>query len=229
MVRQLIIAASAVVAAATPVARAGASDRFSYGHHGYGTRHAQRHYHFRHGWPIAVPRYDRYYRGGYYVTRTVVIDRVTRAVPDRKRTENDSYVHQLSERLERLSNELCLDLHYNYRHNSGFAETYQDAYQILEAARYIHDKGHRGNRAEIARRFAEVDGLLPHIKHEVGRWSRRAARQIGEGSAQTKLAAIESALLQLMSDLDIESGPDEAETAPPPAETEILPPPERLP
>jgi hypothetical protein len=235
MIRHLVIAASVVAVAAIPAIRAGAHERYSFGHHGYGTRHAQRHYHYRHGWPIAVPTYDRYYRGGYYpgggyyATRTYVIDRVTRAAPRPSRTETGGDVQQLSERLERLSNEVCLDMHHNYRHNPGFAETYRDAYKILDTARYIHDTGHQNNRDEIARRLIEAHDLFRQVQEEVGRWSRRPARQIGQGSALTKLGAVESALHQLITSVSMESATDGSETAPPPAELEIPPSPERPP
>lgn len=107
-----------------------------------------------------LPHYDHHYHGtyyldsgtNYYVPRTYVIDPGTYAAPKPVQIEFGGYAHvdDLSGRLERLANELCLDLHYNYRHNSGFADVYREAYQVLDTAKYIHAKEHQGDRAEVA-------------------------------------------------------------------------------
>ena len=135
--------------------------------------------HLSHGhhssWHHVVPHYDRHYHGtyyfdggiNYYVPRPYVADRsVPTSRPNPSQIEFGGYAHvdDLSGRLERLANQLCLDLHYNYRHNPGFADTYREAYQILNTAKYIHDKEHQGDRAEVARRLDEVDGLFHHVQ-----------------------------------------------------------------
>jgi hypothetical protein len=42
----------------------------------------------------------------------------------------------LAGRLALEANALCLDMHYNYRHNRNFAEVYREAYGVLLAAKY---------------------------------------------------------------------------------------------
>jgi hypothetical protein len=120
-------------------------------------------------------------------------------------------------------NQLCLDLHHNYKHNNGFAATYREAYEILATAKYIHAKEHQGDRAEVARRLDAVDGLFHHVQEDVAGWSRRNRRQIGQGGARAKLDAIEATLHHLMHDVGVagshaapEGVPQDAEVAPPP-------------
>jgi hypothetical protein len=144
-------------------------------------------------------------------------------------------VDQLAERLERLANQLCLDLHYNYSHNPGFAETYRAAYQILDTAKYIYDNKHQGDREELARRLEEVNEVFHLAQDQIQNWSRTHHRQIGQADAQTKLELIEATLHQLMNDVGVErnhdaqataSGPIDSETAPEPASNDVpLPPP----
>lgn len=57
-----------------------------------------------------------------------------------------SHVDDLASRLEELTNELCLDLHYNYSHNAGFRETYGEGYQLLAVAQFIHGAEHNNDR-----------------------------------------------------------------------------------
>ena len=135
-----------------------------------------------------------------------------------------SHVDDLAGRLERQANDLCLELHYNYRHNRGFAETYREAYQVLNTAKYVHAKEHQGDRAEVARRLDEVDGLFHHVQDDVRRFSRRQNRQIGQGGAQTKLELVEATLHHLMHDVGVQGthGPSAA-TAP--VGVEVAPPP----
>jgi hypothetical protein len=139
-------------------------------------------------------------------------------------------VDDLSARLERLANQLCLDLHYNYRHNANFAHVYREAYQVLATAKFIHAKEHQGDRAEVARRLDEVDGLFHHVKEQVGQWSRRHNRQIGQSGLQTKLSMVEATLHHLMNDVGVRGAHIEAdepagvETAPAPVPLQLPPP-----
>jgi hypothetical protein len=227
----LAIVAIVSAAASMPGTPARAQQRQIPGHDGFGTRHAQRHSHD--GWRFVVPQFGRhygsyYFDGGinYYVPRTDVRD--TRHSPEPVRIDFGGYRHvdDLAGRLERLANELCLDLHYNYRHNRGFTATYREAYQILATAKYIHAKEHQGDRAEVARRLNEVDGLFHHVQEDVGRWRPRPTRQIGQGNAQTKLEVVEATLHHLMNDVGVEGVHGELEDAPPPSADEVAPPPE---
>jgi hypothetical protein len=181
-----------------------------------------------------VPHYDRHYHGtyyhdggiNYYVPRSYVQESNTYITAKPVQLEFGGYTHvdDLAGRLERQANQLCLELHYNYRHNQGFAETYREAYQILDAAKYIHNKEHQGDRAEVARRLDAVDGMFHHVQDNVRTWSRRQGKQISQGGAQTKLQSVEATLHHLMYDVGVQgshAAPGEAdgtiqEAAPPP-------------
>jgi len=185
------------------------------------------------GWQFVVPYYDRqyygtYYRDGginYYVPRTYATGPGVAAEAVQIEFGGYAHVDDLSGRLERLVNELCLDLHYNYRHNQGFAETYRVAYEILKTAKYIHDKEHQGDRAEVARRLEVADGQFHQVQKDVARWSRRNRRQIGQGGAQTKLQPIEATLHYLMHDVGVTGSHGASESAAAPTDVEVAPPP----
>jgi hypothetical protein len=181
-----------------------------------------------------VPHYDNHYHGTYYLDGDVHY-----YVPQTYRTRSRAYiaaealplefggyghVDDLAGRLEREANQLCLDMHYNYRHNPNFAATYREAYQILTIAKYVHDKEHQGDRAEVARRLDEVDGLFHHVQDDVARWSRRHKRQIGQGGLKSKLQTVEATLHHLMYDVGVK-GAHGAPDLPPPVEAEVAPPP----
>jgi hypothetical protein len=127
-----------------------------------------------------------------------------------------SHVDELALRLETLMNELCLDLHYNYGHNYGFQETYAEAYQVLDAAKFVHAAEHRNDRQAIRQSLGGMDSLFHHVQEDVRSWTRHHRRQIGQGGMVTKLEAIESTLHHLMNDVGVH--PTSAvEQAPPPA------------
>ena len=140
-----------------------------------------------------------------------------------------AHVDDLAARLETMTNEFCLDLHYNYQHNPGFAETYGEAYQILELARYAHDEEHHGDRAEFARVLKEIDPLFHHVEEDVASWSRNHRRQFGRLGIIDKMQNMEAVILHLMWDIGVTPdhheghGSEQApapgggvETAPPP-------------
>jgi hypothetical protein len=163
----------------------------------------------------------------YYVGRPYVSDRRRYVAAEPVAIEFGGYSHvdDLAGRLERQANELCLDLHHNYRHNAGFAETYREAYQILSTAKYIHAKEHQGDRDEVARRLDELDGLLHHVQDDVNGWSRRQRRQIGQSGLQTKLTQVEATLHHLMHDVGVQGTHGAPAAAPPTATGEVAPPP----
>ncbi len=198
-----------------------------------------RHHHHHSGWEFVLPHYDHHYHGSYYwddginyyVPRTYVTDRRAYVAAKPVVIEFGGYAHidDLSGRLERLANELCLELHYNYRHNRGFADTYREAYQILSTAKYIHAKEHQGDREEVARRLDELDGLFHHVESDMKGWSRRHVRQIGQAGAQSKLEAVEATLHHLMNDVGVKGVHGEPETVASPVEGEAAPPPVPVP
>ena len=114
-----------------------------------------------------------------------------------------AHVDDLAARLETMTNEFCLDLHYNYQHNPGFAETYREAYQILELARYAHDEEHHGDRAEFARVLKEIDPLFHHVEEDVANWSRNHRRQFGRLGIIDKMQNMEAVIHHLMWDIGV--------------------------
>ena len=139
-----------------------------------------------------------------------------------------AHVDDLAARLETMTNEFCLDLHYNYQHNPGFAETYREAYQILELARYAHDEEHHGDRAEFARVLKEIDPLFHHVEEDVANWSRNHRRQFGRLGIIDKMQNMEAVIHHLMWDIGVT--PDHhdghgSEAAPAPGGVETAPPP----
>lgn len=114
-----------------------------------------------------------------------------------------SHVDDLASRLETLTNELCLDLHFNYSHNPGFRETYAEAYQILDVAKYIHAAEHQQDRDAIAAKLSGLDELFHHVEDDVRGWSRHHHRQVGNLGILTKMDYIESSLHHLMNDVGV--------------------------
>lgn len=213
-----------------------------YGHlYGYGYLGDYGHHHHL-GWQHYLPYYyDRYHHGAYYCDSGVnyylpysyVVSTRSYApsTPVVVNYGGYSHVDDLSDRLVRLANSLCLDLYYNYRHNPGYPETYRAAYQILTTAKYIHDN--QSDREEIARQLNELDLLFHSLRDGLASWSRQAVRQVGPSDVQGKLADVEATLHHLMNDVGVKGAhqnPADAgatETAPPPPES--VPPPTTVP
>jgi hypothetical protein len=137
-----------------------------------------------------------------------------------------THIDDLAARLDRLANELCLDLHYNYSHNPGFEETYAEAYQVLEAAEYIHAAEHQQDRQAIAERVGGLDRLFHHVQDDVRNWSRDNHRQVGQLSLPSRLDLMETTIHHLMHDVGVQhtaeggdhvpQGQGDPERAPPP-------------
>lgn len=166
----------------------------------------------------------------YYYPQTAGV-RTTNYRPEEISFGGFSHVDDLALRLETLANELCLDLFYNYQHNFEFRETYAEAYQVLEVARYIHDAEHLQDRDAIRSRLGGLDDLFHHIQDDVRGWSRHHHRQIGTLGIVSKMDLMESTLHHLMHDVGVELTPAAGEQAPPPADAapEQAPPPLSLP
>lgn len=118
-----------------------------------------------------------------------------------------SHVDDLAARIEALANEFLLDLHYNYSHNHGFRETYAEAYQLLEVARYIHAAEHQHDRQAIQSKLNGMDSLFHHIQDDVRGWSRHHHHQVGQLGILSKMDMIESALHHLMNDVGVPQAP----------------------
>ncbi len=182
-------------------------------------------------WDHIVPRYQTnhsgsYYSSGgryYYAPQTAGIGQAP--APVAVQFGSFSHVDDLAVRLEGLTNELCLDLHYNYQHNHGFRETYAEAYQILQVAKFIHDAEHAQDRQAIAARLGGLDALFHHVEDDVRGWSRHHHRQIGSLGILTKMEYIESTLHHLMNDVGVQAAPQGPEQAPAPGGVELAPPP----
>ena len=124
-------------------------------------------------------------------------------------------------------NALCLDMHHNYQGNKNFAEVYAEAYGVLEAAKYLRGKEHKGNHDEIGKHVTEIHRLFHHIMDETRGWTRTAKKQVGTDALEEKLAGVEAVLHHLAYDAGIKQeaqAPGSAlpvvgadEQAPPPA------------
>ncbi|WP_425399227.1 hypothetical protein [Aeoliella sp.] len=205
-------------------------------HGGHGFGHSFGHVDVHIGRHFVVPHYDRHHHGSYWVDsgayyyqpRTYAVTPNTHVVAKPIAIEfgGFSQVDDLSGRLERLANELCLDLHYNYAHNPGFNETYREAYQILDAAKSMHVKEHQDDREEIARQVQALDPLFHHVQGEVRGWSRKHQKQIGQAGIVTKIDSMEALLHHLMNDIGVKPHDGDAtESAPAPQSEEVAPPP----
>lgn len=204
-------------------------------HHDGGHSHSKYHSgsHWGHSnWSYVVPthaHYGRHHRGTYYVagsnyfyTPTAVSYTTAMTVapppqaPVQMRFGGFGHCEDLAGRLETDVNQFCLDLHYNYQHNPGFRETYAEAYQMLQAVKYVHAKEHQGDRAEIARQVQSIDSLFHHVQEEVAGLNRHQHRQVGNGDAVMKTQTIEALLHHLAYDVGVEPHSVEEEQAPPP-------------
>jgi len=164
--------------------------------------------------------YHVHNNGYYYTPRTAVVG--TRRVvlkPVLVQFGSFSNVDDLAGRLESLSNEFLLDLHANYSHNRGFRETYAEAYQLLQAAQFIHAKEHHNDHHGIQRKLNGMDTLFHHVQDDVRGWSRHHHRQVGRLGILSKMDMIESTLHHLMNDVGVQQAPvpgAAVEQAPPP-------------
>lgn len=121
-----------------------------------------------------------------------------------------AHVDELSTRLERVANQLCLELHHNYRHNPGFKETYREAYRILSKAKYVHDSGHGGDQEAIRKTLSDMDIEFHHVVEEFQGWSRHVHRPVGHGDVGPKVAEIEALIHHLLYDVGVKPAHDAA-------------------
>jgi hypothetical protein len=163
----------------------------------------------------------------YYTPRTASLDGTRFGSPVQIEFGSFSHVDDLAVRLEELTNEFLLDLHYNYRHNYGFHETYAEGYQLLQVARFIHDAEHAHDRAAIRSQLRGMDALFHHLQDDVRGWTRAHHRQVGQPGILSRMDLIEATLHHLMNDVGVENAPPPvAGGAPPqPGGMELAPPP----
>lgn len=204
------------------------------GHHDVVHHHGR---HFGHNdWNYVVPHHDSHLHSGsyyvqnqtYYYTPTPVV-RVSSASIQTAQLQPVQVVQKpvqlqfggyarfedLSGRLETEVNRLCLDMFYNYQHNPGFAETYKEAYSLLESAKFVHAKEHQGDRDAIRHHVTQMDQQMHHVLDEIRQWSRHHSRQIAAGGVIEKSSAVEAVLHHLCFDVGIEPhGADEPAPAP---------------
>ena len=156
-----------------------------------------------------IPHTNGHNHGNYYVRNGeyYYVPRTTTGHQNHRRQQvafgSFSHVDELASRLETLSNQFCLDLHYNYSHNPGFRETYREAYQMLQVAKYIHAAKHQHDRRAIRKELSGVDQLFHHIQDDVRGWSRHHHRRIGRHGISSQMAMIESTLHHLINDVGV--------------------------
>lgn len=215
--------------------------------HGHGHARAPVHHgtYFGHrDWNYVVPHHSTY-AGAYYSTGdahyytpaqivpvgppvqgiAVQPPPVTALKPVELTFDGFSRYQDLAGRLDAAVNLLCLDMHYNYRHNPRFAQIYGEAYGVLQAAKFIHGKEHQGDQDTIRRRMTEVDRLFHHVQGEVAGWTREPVKPIGPETLQAKAAGVEAILHHLCFDVGVKPHEQPAEVAPPPPVEEAPPPP----
>ena len=165
------------------------------------------------------------HNGRYYYTPPSTIGRrVVVSRPAIVTFGGFSHVDDLAARLEDQCNEFLLDLYYNYSHNPGFRETYGEAYQLYEVARYIHAAEHHQDREAMRAKLGGMDALFHHLQDDVRGWSRHHHRQVGALGILSKMELIESTLHHLMNDVGVHATPEiEGELAPVPADLTVAP------
>lgn len=110
---------------------------------------------------------------------------------------------ELAERLDALSNELCLDLHHNYSQNHGFKDIYREAYELRQAAKFIHDSEHREDHKGIQRSATTIDKLFHHVQAEITDWQSQNQRTIGRYSLAAKMEEMEAVIHHLIFDVGV--------------------------
>lgn len=233
-----------VAAAASGVAivlLAGAASAQHHHHGGHHLGHVPIHHgiHFgHHNWHHVVPHRPAYV-GAYYttgathyytpshVTPIISVQRNPDAPPPavveiQKPVEltfaGFSKYQDLAGRLSFEANAMCLDMHYNYKHNKNFAEVYGEAYGVLQAAKYLLGQEHRGDKEIIRKRLAEVDKLFHHVQDEMRDWTRIPAKQVGPDTLPEKIAAVEAVMHHLCYDVGVKPHEQPAEAAPAPVD-----------
>jgi len=135
--------------------------------------------------------------------------------------------NDLGARLVNDANALCLDMYYNYRNNPGFAHVYREAYDILQAAKFVHAKEHQGDHNAIRDQAVKMDRLYHHIQEQVANWTPTGNRRVGNDDFFEKIANVEAIIHHLCWEVGVQPHQDERhqpaqpidpnQPAPPPA------------
>lgn len=216
--------------------------------HGHHARHVPVHHgvHYGHNnWHHVVPHH-RTYVGAYYTVGHTHYYTPSPVVPVLQLAANPaapapapievqkpveltfggySRYEDLAGRLTFEANALCLDMHYNYKHNKNFAEVYREAYDVLLAAKYIQGKEHNGDRATLNKKMVEVDKLFHHVQDEMRTWTRVEAKQVGTNALPEKIEGVEAVLHHLCFDVGVKPHEAPAGAAGTVDPTEVAPPP----
>ena len=99
---------------------------------------------------------------------------------------------------------MCLDMYYNFQNNRDFAHVYREAYDILQAAKFVHAKEHQGNHQAIRERAAAIDRLFHHVEDQASRWVQGGDRRIGDDRLLDKLARVEAIIHHLCWEVGVE-------------------------
>lgn len=184
---------------------------------------------YRYVVPATRPTFGTYYthqNTQYYTPPAQVVQgRTAYSAPTAVPFGGHTRFEDLSGRLETMINEVCLDLHYNYSHNPGFAEAYQEAYGMLQQAKALHAAEHAQDRNYLRTTVQSLDALMHHVSGEALQFSPQFTKRIGAYSLPDKLAQVESTVHHLMHDVGIEPHAEANEVAPPPGAVEQAPPP----
>lgn len=175
---------------------------------------------FRPHYRFIVPHYNQYYRGSYfcdggnyyYYPDTYVSPEayssglVSESPPERVQMQYGAFAHttDLAYRFERLMNDLCLDMHYNYQQNPEFDEVYREAYDLLNIAKDILASAEQGDLGDVAEQLFGLDQLYYHLLDQIADWNRTEQKPIGEHDLLTKLSLVEATMQHLMYDSGVE-------------------------
>jgi hypothetical protein len=198
-------------------------DRIEDAHDDHRRRWRQRHHGSRFGhndWNFVVPHRNNhagaYFSIGklhFYTPSPIVPARPGVSVQVQKPAELRFGGFQrhsdLGGRLVYDANALCLEMHYNYRNNPGFAHAYREAYDILQAAKFIHAREHQGNHQAIRDRAAAVDRLFHHVQEQVANWRPTGNVRVGDDDLWGKIGNVEAIIHHLCWEVGVQPHHDE--------------------
>lgn len=159
------------------------------------------------------------YADKHYFTPAPAPDDARREAPVPLEFGAFEHYEKLAARLERMANALCLEMHRNYRSEDGFRQTYREAYQLLEGAKFIHDSAHRDDRRALQESATRLDGLFHHLQEHVQHWNLHQQRGPARLSMPARMEELEALIHHLMFDLGVKPSHHEDhddEEAPPP-------------
>lgn len=113
------------------------------------------------------------------------------------------YAEQLAQTLPVVVNDLCLDMHYNYRGAHNFDSTYRTAYGLLTETKSLRQAQQENNRDAVKHHLVNVDQLLHQVNEQTRGWVRNQQRQIGEMGLITKLEISGNIIHHMMYDVGL--------------------------